>query len=154
MGFQLFHTCILRSRVYQASIYHLYKDHSLRLCPPLFQITKIDQTHHLVVNEEMQSEKNETITSSRPGDDSIPPSTDFSEKTVSENDPVDNEAVSADPEQAQPLARSEVEPPPDGGYGWVCVLCVFLVNAHTWGINSVGFVTSDGDAFLANIRCN
>lgn len=26
---------------------------------------------------------------------------------------------------------------PDGGYGWVCTACVFLVNAHTWGINSV-----------------
>ena len=25
----------------------------------------------------------------------------------------------------------------DGGYGWVCVACVFLVNAHTWGLNSV-----------------
>lgn len=27
--------------------------------------------------------------------------------------------------------------PPDGGYGWVCTLCVFLINAHTWGVNSV-----------------
>ena len=27
--------------------------------------------------------------------------------------------------------------PPDGGYGWICTLCVFLINAHTWGINSV-----------------
>lgn len=27
--------------------------------------------------------------------------------------------------------------PPDGGYGWVCVACVFMVNAHTWGLNSV-----------------
>lgn len=26
---------------------------------------------------------------------------------------------------------------PDGGYGWVCVVCVFWINAHTWGINSV-----------------
>lgn len=26
---------------------------------------------------------------------------------------------------------------PDGGYGWVCVACVFWINAHTWGINSV-----------------
>ncbi|KFY57751.1 hypothetical protein V497_05302 [Pseudogymnoascus sp. VKM F-4516 (FW-969)] len=25
---------------------------------------------------------------------------------------------------------------PDGGYGWVVVACVFLINAHTWGINS------------------
>ncbi|KAI5457175.1 major facilitator superfamily domain-containing protein [Mariannaea sp. PMI_226] len=30
-----------------------------------------------------------------------------------------------------------VEPnPPNGGYGWVCTLSVFLINAHTWGINS------------------
>ncbi|KAJ5280977.1 hypothetical protein N7478_006349 [Penicillium angulare] len=26
--------------------------------------------------------------------------------------------------------------PPDGGYGWVCIACVFWINAHTWGINS------------------
>jgi MFS family permease len=26
--------------------------------------------------------------------------------------------------------------PPDGGYGWVCVACNFLINGHTWGINS------------------
>lgn len=26
--------------------------------------------------------------------------------------------------------------PPDGGYGWVCTVCVCLINAHTWGINS------------------
>ncbi|KAJ5089507.1 hypothetical protein N7532_008191 [Penicillium argentinense] len=26
--------------------------------------------------------------------------------------------------------------PPDGGYGWICVACVFWINAHTWGINS------------------
>ncbi|GME52123.1 Major facilitator superfamily [Neofusicoccum parvum] len=25
---------------------------------------------------------------------------------------------------------------PDGGYGWVCVFCVFLVNACTWGVVS------------------
>lgn len=30
--------------------------------------------------------------------------------------------------------------PPDGGYGWVCVACVFWINAHTWGINSVGLL--------------
>lgn len=25
----------------------------------------------------------------------------------------------------------------NGGYGWVCVACSFLINAHTWGINAV-----------------
>ncbi len=29
--------------------------------------------------------------------------------------------------------------PPDGGYGWICVICVFMINAHTWGLNFVGF---------------
>ena len=24
---------------------------------------------------------------------------------------------------------------PDGGYGWVCVGCVFLINGHTWGLS-------------------
>jgi hypothetical protein len=28
-------------------------------------------------------------------------------------------------------------PVPDGGYGWVCVVCIFFMNSHTWGINSV-----------------
>ncbi|KAH7312498.1 putative MFS transporter [Stachybotrys elegans] len=27
-------------------------------------------------------------------------------------------------------------PPPNGGYGWVCTICVALINAHTWGINA------------------
>ncbi|KAL3422595.1 major facilitator superfamily transporter [Phlyctema vagabunda] len=37
----------------------------------------------------------------------------------------------------QSLNATEVEDiPPNGGYGWVCVLCVFLINTHTWGINS------------------
>ncbi|KAL8760353.1 MAG: hypothetical protein Q9199_000135 [Rusavskia elegans] len=32
---------------------------------------------------------------------------------------------------------SEAPPPPlNGGYGWVCTLCVALINANTWGLNS------------------
>ena len=25
-------------------------------------------------------------------------------------------------------------PPPDGGYGWVCLFAYFCVNAFTWGV--------------------
>lgn len=27
--------------------------------------------------------------------------------------------------------------PPNGGYGWICTACVFMINAHTWGTNAV-----------------
>ena len=27
---------------------------------------------------------------------------------------------------------------PDGGYGWVNVVCLLLLTAHTWGVNGVG----------------
>ncbi|KAJ5979816.1 hypothetical protein N7481_007114 [Penicillium waksmanii] len=40
----------------------------------------------------------------------------------------------------QDSTMSESPPPPttfrEGGYGWVCVACTFLMNAHTWGINA------------------
>ncbi|KAG4032362.1 hypothetical protein MFRU_007g02680 [Monilinia fructicola] len=39
-----------------------------------------------------------------------------------------------DPERVE--ESKPVDVPPDGGYGWVCVACVFLINAHTWGVNS------------------
>ncbi|GME50517.1 MFS general substrate transporter [Neofusicoccum parvum] len=38
-----------------------------------------------------------------------------------------------DPEQE---SNESPAPPPDGGYGWICTLCVALINAHTWGVNS------------------
>ena len=31
---------------------------------------------------------------------------------------------------------TKTDEPPDGGYGWICVLCCFFINTHTWGINS------------------
>ena len=34
-------------------------------------------------------------------------------------------------------AKDQDYVPPNGGYGWVCVVCVFLINAHTWGFNVV-----------------
>ncbi|KAL5336389.1 major facilitator superfamily domain-containing protein [Aspergillus crustosus] len=42
--------------------------------------------------------------------------------------------------QAATREAAQVQPPsddfPEGGYGWICVICIFLINAHTWGINS------------------
>ncbi|KFZ17107.1 hypothetical protein V501_01898 [Pseudogymnoascus sp. VKM F-4519 (FW-2642)] len=35
-----------------------------------------------------------------------------------------------------PLEEPRGDLAPDGGYGWVVVFCVFMINAHTWGINS------------------
>lgn len=40
--------------------------------------------------------------------------------------------------ETQPV---DSQPIPEGGYGWVCVVCTFLMNAHTWGINSVRHIT-------------
>ncbi|KAI4248125.1 MAG: hypothetical protein L6R40_001214 [Gallowayella cf. fulva] len=35
-----------------------------------------------------------------------------------------------------PTEYTPVEPPPNGGYGWVCVAACFMINGHTWGLNS------------------
>lgn len=32
---------------------------------------------------------------------------------------------------------ADVPPPPDGGYGWVCVIACLLVNMFSWGVVSV-----------------
>jgi len=45
-------------------------------------------------------------------------------------------ATPSDVEQHAATSEKQVDVPPDGGYGWVCVACCFLINAHTWGINS------------------
>ena len=41
-----------------------------------------------------------------------------------------------DEEPTASTSNQKAEVLPDGGYGWVCVACCFLINAHTWGINS------------------
>ncbi|KAJ5762366.1 uncharacterized protein N7511_005748 [Penicillium nucicola] len=63
----------------------------------------------------------------------------------SHQDDLDRESAKQEqrlnPQLEQPAEIDEDEKykrdvPPDGGYGWVCVACVFWINAHTWGINS------------------
>ncbi|KAK6000036.1 hypothetical protein QM012_004024 [Aureobasidium pullulans] len=34
------------------------------------------------------------------------------------------------------VPATEPPPAPNGGYGWVCVVCVACINGHTWGLNS------------------
>ena len=45
----------------------------------------------------------------------------------------------AGPEHTVHRQDDHIDIPPDGGYGWICVAAVFLINAHTWGVNSVGY---------------
>jgi len=46
------------------------------------------------------------------------------------------ESVVPKPEQVS-LAMSIPDSAPDGGYGWVCVICMLLITANTWGVNGV-----------------
>lgn len=39
-------------------------------------------------------------------------------------------------ELSRVLTHLSISAPPDGGYGWINVALVFLINAHTWGLNS------------------
>ncbi|KAF2721907.1 MFS transporter, MCP family, solute carrier family 16, member 10 [Polychaeton citri CBS 116435] len=55
---------------------------------------------------------------------------------------------SAEEAQASQNVAGVEDVPPNGGYGWVCTLCVFLVNAHTWGVNSAWAI------FLAHYIAN
>ena len=37
-------------------------------------------------------------------------------------------------QQQRPVQQPD--PPPNGGYGWVCTIACAVINAHTWGLNS------------------
>ncbi|KAI1846196.1 hypothetical protein JX266_007721 [Neoarthrinium moseri] len=53
--------------------------------------------------------------------------------------------------------QSRTVPPiyeaPNGGYAWICALSVFLINAHTWGVNSVGALPLPGLGSIWNSNC-
>ena len=50
----------------------------------------------------------------------------------------ENDIASSFDHPPEPHNVADIEDvPPNGGYGWVCTACVFSINAHTWGVNSV-----------------
>lgn len=52
----------------------------------------------------------------------------------------ESKAVGVLGDEAQVASTDEAEKDcilPNGGYGWVCVICAFLINMHTWGISFV-----------------
>lgn len=51
------------------------------------------------------------------------------------NDTADQKGTEAS--KSLPAKADSQEDEVEGGYGWVCVVCTFLINVHTWGINSV-----------------
>ncbi|KAH7044523.1 putative MFS transporter [Macrophomina phaseolina] len=44
--------------------------------------------------------------------------------------------TSTQPQEGVHVALTE-DVPPNGGYGWVCTVCTFLINANTWGVASI-----------------
>lgn len=67
------------------------------------------------------------------------------EPTNPQSQPQEEQHADLDPEE-----KYKRDVPPDGGYGWVCVACVFWINAHTWGINSVSVQPYWNRQILAN----
>ena len=65
---------------------------------------------------------------------------DVSHRNTSADDDATREsektAAEKDAEDTRPVTAKAIDPPPNGGYGWVCVACCFWINAHTWGVNS------------------
>lgn len=48
-------------------------------------------------------------------------------------------------EMTIPETNIEVDPSQDGLYSWICVVCVFLINMHTFGINGVSLLIPSGN---------
>lgn len=62
---------------------------------------------------------------------------DITESSAASENPSSTMGVDEEPPSPAPSPPSDpAQQPPNGGYGWVCALCVALINAHTWGLNS------------------
>lgn len=63
---------------------------------------------------------------------------------------MDEENKHGDLEEAVGDMKEPTPAIPDGGYGWVCVVCMLLFTANTWGINGVGICCKERDGQMLN----
>lgn len=75
---------------------------------------------------------NDPLSQSRDIESNETASTELSEDAISSGEQL--------PEHVPETSSKLVDTAPDGGYGWVQVAVCFLINAHTWGLNSVSIV--------------
>jgi hypothetical protein len=54
-------------------------------------------------------------------------------QSTQRSEPSDAEAIIP---QNVSHAESFAGLPPNGGYGWVCTFCAFMITVHTWGVSS------------------
>jgi hypothetical protein len=75
-------------------------------------------------------------------------------QSLTVSDTTENHAISSQVQNSSKIedglsAAKSNEAEIDGGYGWVCVLCMLFITANTWGVNGVGCslasITSDTD---------
>ena len=53
---------------------------------------------------------------------------------------LDNDLENPQLEKTETWKSQEESTLPNGGYGWVVVACIFLINAHSWGMTSVSLL--------------
>lgn len=93
--------------------------------------------------ESTKSRLSSTSSTSKSSDLPPPPTSHLTTNTINSNTRPSTQAT-ADPnanaddvsDLERVLTHLSYSAPPDGGYGWTNVLLVFLINAHTWGLNS------------------
>ena len=54
-----------------------------------------------------------------------------------DNKPLEPKSTEIQAVESSVDSNAVADPPPDGGYGWICVASVFIINGFTWGVTAV-----------------
>jgi hypothetical protein len=84
--------------------------------------------------------------------DAAPSSDSARRSTKSEKVVTSNDVEDASPNHNTSVSQEPLVP--NGGYGWICVACIFFLNSHTWGINSVRCPLPISQALSTSTRSN